>query len=235
MANKQLTFGGVVVPAIIAKPPQNIRPAQKRTVIAIPGSNRESIKEEDAWENYDQPYTLFVGDGSEDSIQDALKAVASVLYKKDYQVLLDDYEPGIFRLAYFKGPFDVENRFTRAGKFDITFRCRAERFLVSGSTPVSVNSGDVLTNPTDRNASPLIHIEGSGNGTVTVGGVVMEFEGLTDYLNIDCDRMDCYRLPSENMNDLMTGPFPKLAPGNNTVVFDGGIQSVTITPRYFVI
>lgn len=235
MLNRQITFGGDLIPAIIASAPHIIRPARKTTVTVIPGSNRESVKMEDAWESYDQPYTLFVGDGSEDSIQDALSEIARRLYKTGYQVLEDDYEPDIFRLAYFNGPFDVENRYTRAGKFNISFRCRPERYLNSGASPVNVNSGDVLVNPTNYNALPLIRIAGSGSGTLTVGGVVMSFTGLVDYLIVDSDQMDVYRLRTENKNDLMTGDFPVLLPGNNTVAFDGGIQSVTITPRYWVI
>jgi phage-related protein len=63
----------------------------------------------------------------------------------------------------------------------------------------------------------------------------MSFEGITDYLNIDCDRMDVYRLPSENRNSLMTGDFPVLSSGDNIVSYSGGITSVTITPKFWTI
>ena len=235
MLNKRITFGGDVIPAWIASAPQIVRPARKMKVTPIAGSNREVVEMEDAWESYDQPYTLFVGDGTENSIQPILDEVARKLYKTGLQVLSDDYDTDHFRLAYYQGPYDVENRYTRAGKFDVIFRCMPQRYLVSGNIPVSVASGDVLTNPTDKNAKPLIHIEGSGNGTLTVAGTVMEFTGMVDYLNVDCDKMDVYRQPSENKNNLMTGNFPVLPSGDNTITFTGGITSVTITPRYWII
>lgn len=235
LLNRKITFGGDVVPAYIASAPHIIRPTRKGTVTPIPGSSRELVEMEDAWESYDQPYSMFVGDGTPDSIQDALNNVARVLYKTGLQVLLDDYEPDYFRLAYYQGPFDVENRYTRLGKFDITFRCRPERFLISGNEPITVSSGDTLINPTAFAAKPLIHIEGSGSGTVTVAGTVMSFTGLVDFVNVDCDKMDVYRQPAENKNNLMTGEFPVLPSGENTISFTGGITSVTITPRYWVI
>lgn len=235
MLDRRIVFGGDVIDAYIAGAPSIIVPERKMTVTPIPGTSREDVKMEDAWEPYDQPYSIFVGDGSQDSIQGQIKDIASKLYKTGFQRLEDDYDPEYFRLAYFKGPFDIENRFTRAGKADIEFHCRPERFLKSGDAAVRVESGAVLTNPTAFNAAPLIKIEGSGSGTVTIAGVTMTFTGLIDYLYIDCDKMDVYRLATENRNSLMTGSFPLLPPGNSTVEFGGGITGVEITPRWWTI
>ena len=233
--DKRITFGGDVIPAWIASAPKVVRPTRKMTIIPIAGTNRESVEMEDAWECYEQPYTLFVGDGTENSIQEILNDVAVKLYKKGWQVLMDDYDTDTYRLACYRGPFDVENRYTRAGKFEISFHCRPERFLISGNVEQNVLSGDKIFNPTGFNSKPFIHITGSGDGTLTVNGTTMEFEGIGDYLNIDCDKMDVFRLPSENKNSLMTGDFPTLASGDNTVSFSGGISTVTITPKFWTI
>ena len=232
---RRITFGGEVVPARIASTPKIIRPTRKMTVTPIAGTNREVVEMEDAWESYDQPYELFVGDGSMDSIQASLDDVARALYKTGWQTLQDDYDPDYYRLAYYQGPFDVNNKKTRVGTFEVTFRCRPEKFLVAGNTEVSIASGNALNNPTAFNARPLIHITGSGDGTLTVGGTTMSFTGIVDYLNIDCEKMDVYRLPSENRNSLMTGDFPVLAPGDNNISFTGGITSVTITPKFWTL
>ena len=233
--DRKITFGGEEVPALVGSTPKIIRAKRKMTKTQIAGTNREVIEMEDAWETYEQPYSLFVGNGSEDCIQDMLQEVARVLYKTGWQTLVDDYEPDCYRLAYYEGPFDVDNRYTRLGVFDISFTCRPERFLMSGNVPVSVATGEKLLNPTTFSAKPLIHIEGSGSGTLTVAGTTMSFTGITDYLNIDCETMNVYRLPSENKNSLMTGNFPMLKSGENLISFTGGITSVTITPKWWTI
>lgn len=233
--DKRITFGGDVIPAWIASAPKRIKPTRKGTVTPIAGTNREVVEMEDAYESYDQPYTLFIGDGKENCIEDILEDVAQKLYKTGYQVLMDDYDTDHFRWAYFKDSFDVENRYTRAGKFEVVFHCRPERFLISGNTEVAVSSGNSIFNPTGFNAKPLIHITGSGSGTLTVNGTTMSFTNIADYLNIDCERMDVYRLPAENKNSLMTGEFPILKSGNNLVSFTGGIATVTITPKWWTI
>lgn len=235
MLDKRITFGGEQIPAYIASVPDMVRPTRKGTVTQIAGTNREVVEMEYAWKAYDQTYTMVVGDGSDDCVGDAIDAVAEVLYKDGWQTLEDDYDTDHFRLAYFKESWDIENRYTRLGKFDITFHCRPERFLNSGNTPVSVSSGGVITNPTAYKAKPLIHITGSGNGTLTINGGTMSFTSIVDYLNIDCDTMNVYRLITENRNNLMTGEFPVLHSGDNSVSFTGGITGVEITPRWWII
>lgn len=235
MDKRQIIFGGDVIPAHVASTPRIIKAKKKITSTPIPGSSREHIEEEEAWEEYDQPYSFFIGDGSVDGIQEKLNEVARVLHKKGWQVLIDEYEPDYFRLAYHKGGFDVENRYTRLGKFNLTFRCRPERYLISGSNPEAISSGDKIINPTDYESQPLIYITGSGSGTLTIQGQTIEITGMTDYLYIDSDIMDTYRQPGENRNSLMTGEYPVLKPGENNISYSGGISGVTITPRFFVI
>lgn len=235
MLDRKISFGGEVVPAYIGAAPNIIRAVRKVTVVQVAGTNREIVDMQKAWECYDQPYELFVGDGTADNIQEKLTNVARVLYKDGWQELLDDYEPDIYRLAYYTGPFDVENRHTRLGKFKVSFRCRPERYLRNYGSAVITAAGGTITNPTIYEAKPLIHIVGSGDGTVTIADQTMTFSGLVDYVNVDCDTMDVYRLPAENRNSVMSGSFPVLVEGNNTVSVTGGITSLTITPRFFVI
>lgn len=235
MRERFITFGGDVVPAHIASAPHIIRPTRKFSAVQIAGTNREIVNMEDAWDCYDQPYTMYVGDGSEDSIQEALHNVARILCKSGWQVLIDDYEPDVYRLAYYVGGFESDNRYTRLGKFDVTFRCRPERFLISGDSDIDVSNGSILTNATIHEAKPLIHVIGSGDGTITIQGQTLEIEGMADYLNIDCDKMDVYRLPNENRNNLVSGEFPVLKAGNNVIGFTGGITAVSIKPRWWMI
>ena len=53
------------------------------------------------------------------------------------------------------------------------------------------------------------------------------------YINIDCDTMNAYRLPAENKNAYISGTFPKLAPGINTIALTGTVTKCEITPRFF--
>ena len=54
-------------------------------------------------------------------------------------------------------------------------------------------------------------------------------------INIDCERMNAYRLPAENRNNKITGTFPTIASGTNTVTVSGSVTDATIVPRYYTI
>ena len=64
MRERFITFGGEVIPAHVASAPNIIRATRKMEVVQIAGTNREIVDMEDAWECYEQPYTLYVGNGS---------------------------------------------------------------------------------------------------------------------------------------------------------------------------
>lgn len=235
LLDRRLVFGGDIIPAYFASAPAIIKPKRKMQTTQIPGSNREVVDMEDAWEPYEQPYEMFVYGEDYDSINELMDEVLMLLNKSGWQTLVDEYDTDHFRLACFEGALDSDNRSTRMGKFSVKFKCRPERFLVSGNIGVNVPTGNSLINPTVYKAKPLIHVEGIAGGTLTIGSTTITFTDIDDYLNVDCDTMNVYRLPSENKNSLMEGDYPVLKSGENIVSFTGGITSVTITPRWFVI
>ena len=97
-----------------------------------------------------------------------------------------------------------------------------------------MSNGTKLLNSTRFTSKPLIHIEGSGTVTLAINGEQIT-ASLTDYINIDVERMNAYRLAGQNLNSSVSGTFPKIAPGENTIITSGTITKVTIVPRYFTI
>ena len=221
---------------VVEKPPVIRRPARKFTKYSVPGRNGDIIEQQDAWDNYTQTYTIWAGGKDYGSAPITYSAISSwLLSPKGYQRLEDNFEPDIFREAYFVGPVEVENILTQVGKCELSFVCKPQRFLKIGEKTTNYTSTNKqLYNPTQFEAKPLIKVLGSGDGTITLNGVTMTITGMTDYLYIDCEAMNVYRLESENKNSLVSGSFPTIAPGVNTLLFTG-LTQVNITPRYYTI
>lgn len=221
---------------VVEKPPIIKRPARKFTKYTIPGRNGDIIEQQDAWDNYTQTYTIWAGGSDYGSAPITYSAISSwLLSSKGYQRLEDSFEPDIFREAYFTGPVDADNILTKVGRCELSFVCKPQRFLKIGEkTTTYTSTNSQLYNPTQFEAKPLIKVTGSGNGTVTLNGVTMTITGMTDYIYIDCESMNVYRLESENKNSLVSGSFPTIAPGTNTLAFTG-VTNVAITPKYFTI
>ena len=225
---------------VVSEAPAYERPVRKQTVFNVPGKNGAIIFQEDAWEDVPRSYNVWAA-ADLDTLVDKVTAFEAVLNsQKGYVRLEDNFEPEFFRLAYYSGGDSFSNHMTQYGDATINFTCRAERFYKSGAFPIEVTDGDEILNPTRYTSKPLIYIEGSGTVTIASGGNTMSAD-LTDHITIDCDSMNAYRLEYgdwgdyTSMNDKISGSFPVLTPGINTIGITGTVTKVEITPRFFQI
>lgn len=220
---------------VVGEAPSFDKPTRRATVFPIQGRNGSIIFQDGSFEDVTRNYQVWLSEDAKMNLAESINAMSSWLYSKTgYQRLEDSFEPDVFRLAYYNGGQDVSNEMMQYGETTLTFTCRPERFLKNAELEQVVTNGDKIYNPTRFASKPLIHIEGSGTVTLSISGVSISAT-ITDYINIDCDRMDAYRLPSENKNSSITGTFPTIKSGTNTIGISGTVSKATITPRYFTI
>ena len=139
-------------------------PTRDMEMISIPGRNGSFALDNGRWENIEVTYSAGIAGDSQTNFAEAISDLRNMLVSKTtYCRLTDDYNPGEYRMALYKSGLDVTPELARGGTFDIVFECKPQRFLVDGDTPITVASGDVLTNPTRFDASPLLAVNGHGN------------------------------------------------------------------------
>jgi len=219
---------------VVSEAPAYERPNRKQTIYTVPGRNGAVVFQDDAWEDVVRSYNVWIAEGVQPLSVKVSAFEAMLNSMKGWQRLEDSFEPDVFRLAYYSGGNDFSNKMTQYGEATINFTCRPERFLKTGEQEVTVINNQKIVNQTRFTAKPLIHIEGSGTVTVAIGGNTIS-ASITDYINIDCETMNAYRLAAENKNSDISGSFPKIIPGENTVGITGTTTKVTIVPRYFTI
>jgi len=223
---------------VVGESPAFERPNRKQTIVQVPGRNGSVLFQENAWEDVTRTYSVWLDEdiANNKTLADKVNEYQAALNSlTGYQMLTDNFEPDVYRLAYYSGGDQFTNEMTQYGRANLRFVCRPERFLMSGASAVEVDDGDTLTNPTPFASKPLIHIEASNETiSVSIGGKTITAE-VTDYINIDCERMNAYRLPVENRNDKISGAFPTIPSGSNTIGITGNYTKVEITPNYFTI
>jgi phage-related protein len=219
---------------VVGEVPSFDKPKRRSTVFNIQGRNGSIIFQDGSFDDVTRSYKVWIAEDN-NNLVDKVNAVSAWLYSKTgYQRLEDSFEPDVYRLAYYNGSGDVSNELMAYGETTISFTCRPERFLKTGEDVIDIYNGGSIYNPTRFEAKPLIHIEGSGTVSVSINGKTLT-ASISDYINIDCDRMDAFRLPSENKNANITGTFPTLDAGKNTVSITGTVTKCTIKPNYFTI
>lgn len=220
---------------IITEAPTFAHAQRKSTAFEVPGRNGVILFQQDAFADVPRQYKVALAVDHAEELPERINAVIAWLNsKKGYIRLEDTFEPDAFRLAYYNGGDDFTNHMMQYGEAVISFTCKANIFYKSGEEIITLTNGTPVYNPTRYNAAPLIHLEGSGSVSLTLGAKTITAT-LTDYINIDCEAMNAYRQPAENMNNKIGGDFPELAPGSNAVAISGSITKAEITPRFYTI
>lgn len=201
--------------------------------ISVPGRSGDLVIDTGAYGNYIQPYEIWFKDKLRGTTRAARDIAQWLLSGIGYMRLEDTYDPEVFRLAMFTGPFDVENWMLTHGRATLEFDCQPQRWLKTGQLPVAVQSGQSLIN-TWQPAKPLIQVTGTGGGTLVVGGSTISISNMTGAITLDSETEDAYS-GTENLNNnvQVNRGYPILQNGETAVYFSGGITAVQITPRWW--
>ena len=210
-------------------------PKRRVTAITVPGRSGNLHIDEGVYESYSQPYECYFH--SKEPTAEMTHAIRQWLMSDGSpRRLADEYDPKHYHMATFAGPLDVANILNRYGRCTITFEVDPRAYLIGGAEPILFTAFGRLSNLTGYPAQPLIRVEYSGEGELTVGDrTVKLYDTTAGELYIDCETMDAY-LGDENLNRLIgCEEFPVLASGTNEITWSGGIQAVEITPRWWVL
>ena len=206
--------------------------------LSIPGRDGDLIADGGRFPNVQVTYSVFIPAKTISELSQKITAVKAWLYSglNSYHTLSDTYDTAFFRHAVFAGKLDIEDELNRIGIFTISFSCKPFRYDAAGTESVTLATGEVLLNPYPFTSKPILRIEGSGKGILTIqsegSNAIWNFTSIDGYVEADSEQMNFYK-DAEPKNDTVSGDgFPLLYPGENTVSFSGGITAVTITPRW---
>lgn len=231
---------------VVAEAPVFEQPTRKMTVYQVPGRSGDIVFPQDAWNDVQRKYKIWVAEDSYLDLPTKVRAFTSWLNSKTgYLRLEDSFEPDVFRLAYYTGGDNVTNDLMQHGETTLTFTCRPERFFKEGENVITFTGGGYknldMFNPTRFNSKPLIYIEGSDLLLVGASGSSLNVFADGNIL-LDCDKMAAYKkvgLKWTNANSSVTGDFPYFKPGNPHLYIDDALggtwTKVEVTPRYYTI
>lgn len=151
-------------------------PQREVEMISIPGRNGQLALDKGRFENIEVTYPAGIYADTEADFAEAVSNFRNFLCSRDgYVRIEDEYNPNEYRMGVYKSGLEVTPAMLKAGEFDITFDCKPQRWLKSGETAVTVDSGDVISNPTLFESSPLL--EATGNGDIEIGGETISITG----------------------------------------------------------
>ena len=217
----------------VAHPPGYAYPERDYTITHIPGRNGDIIQDNGCYKNVERTYEVSFDVPNEDFATYANAVSAWLHSTTGYARLEDSYEPNYYRMATYQESNIFENLYNQAGTATIVFECKPQRFLKTGDNTITIQNSLTIMNPTGFEAYPLFKVTGT-SGVLTVNGNSITFSSINDFIMLDCELQDAYK-ESINKNSTISGTFPVLKPGSNTISWTGGITSVTMKPRWWTI
>lgn len=139
-----------------------------------------------------------------------------------------DHEAGAWNANHVaERPWLVKGLFDTA---KIRFTCDPYMYEAN-ETVVVLDADGMITNPGSAAALPLIEVSGSGDATFSVNGNEITIEGMTSGTTVYIDSAAGYVYTEEEATAI-TGDFPVLQMGLNTITLGENVSLLRITPRW---
>jgi len=151
-------------------------PQREVEMISIAGRNGKFALDKGRFENIEVTYPAGIYADTEEEFAEAVSNFRNYLCSRDgYVRIEDEYNPNEYRMGVYKSGLEVTPKLLKAGEFNITFDCKPQRWLKSGENAITVASGDVVTNPTLFESSPMLEV--IGNGDIVMNGQEISITG----------------------------------------------------------
>lgn len=232
-----ITWNGVTsdsIGVIVERMPDRFLPARRFAPHAVPGRNGDVLIVDESFPNIDQVYEVYLSGESRGGMPEVAHAAAAWLTgPKGYGRLTDSYDATGYREAFLAEGFGIENVLNQFGRCEITFSCKPQTFLYSGTVPVTltVNGDTTITNPTAFPARPNFRVRGTG--TITIEDreiIVYSNPGL---LLINCETMEATDGTGAAANTRISClDFPVLNAGDTVITLDG-FSSADVVPHWW--
>lgn len=216
----------------MASRPHIPSPERRVTYIDVPGMDSRLRRDEGTYGDITLSVECsFLGDPVS-----KISAIKDWLLNAGEADLTFSHIPGRKYLAQVVNSIDFEIVLKVTSHFVILFNCRPFQYATD-NTPIVVTdgSGYVLSNPGTVKSLPIIKINGSDSGGLTVNGNSVSFSDIDESVILNSELQETYKDTGTELiskNSTKTGDYPILLPGDNAISFSGGISSLEITPNW---
>lgn len=230
---------------IVKKIPSLKRPKRKYSVYSVPGRNGDIIIPQDAYEDYEVTYQLFLYTEKKGTdLAEMCAEVSDWLYSTDgdYAEFMDSFEPDVKRYAYISESVDITQALTQYGTVKIKFRFMPKRYLLNGLTMATHETSPItIANPTKFSASPLIYVVADttvpiSNAVITINNDTISISELASDMYIDFEEKKAYDSNGNNLNQKVTlsaDEYPSIGSGITTISWTARIKELSIMPRWW--
>lgn len=216
----------------VEKRPNIPSPKRRISYVDVPGRDSALRRDEGTYEDI----TLSVECSLIGDPYSKISSIKSWLLNAGESDLIFSYQPDRKYIAQVVNSIDFEVVLKITSHFVILFNCQPFQYATENeSVSVMDGSGYFLTNPGSMVSLPIIKVNGSGTGSLTVNENSVSFSSIDEHVILNSEIQEAYKNTGTeliNKNASKTGNFPMLLPGENTISFSENITSLEIIPNW---
>lgn len=221
--------------------------------ISVPGRSGDLHIWNERWKNKMITYRCVCTANARTAVPAFL---TQLLAQYGYRRITDTLHTDYYKMGEYVGATNpVYSDGGQVARFDLTFDCKPQKWLISGETEITITSSTAITNPTPFPAYPLLKLNGRGAVTLnhvnsspavsyTIKSIRAVYSGAT--FSFDCDLMDGWPTAYPTINDngyiTLTGTSGRAClqgNGNTQISFSTAdvtspvMTKVIVTPRWY--
>lgn len=205
----------------VKKLPPIIMASTRIEKIPIPGRNGFLTVDDGSYEEIIKPVQCYIKDDADiDYICNWLRGSGDVVFSN---------QPDRKYKAVIINQIPFNKVLNSAKSFIVQFECQPFAYSLNSSLITLTQSG-TINNPSS-DSLPYIKVYGTGNITLTINNKNIIFTNVSSYIELDSEMQECFK-GTQPANNQMSGVFPILVKGNNSISWTGTVTKIEITPRW---
>lgn len=213
---------------LITKRPSIPSPKRRITNVVVPGRNSSLKFDENTYEDITIAVECSLKEGS---LTNKIDDIKGWLIGIGESSLIFDFQPDRKYIAQVVNTIDFTQAYKCFSKFIIIFNCQPFKYSVNNSS-INLIAAGKLNNIGTIYSEPIIKIIGNGDINLNIQSQTIKLKGITEHIILDSIQQNSYNQIGENLNSKVTGEFPVLYIGDNSISWSGNVSKVEITPNW---
>ena len=208
---------------VVEKYPSLFIPVKSFEKVNIAGNDKAEYRE-----GTYEPITLSIECYLKDRSPQKIREISKWLNSKSEGKLILGNDPNFYYNARIINAIPINKVINLFGRFIIQFEC--EPFVYSLEEEViTITTNTEIENKGITVSKPIYKIYGNGEAKIKVNGSEVTLYGISDYIEIDTELMECYK-DNMSLNTSMSGNYTSLwlNEGINNIEFTGASKIETI-------
>ena len=211
---------------VVEKYPSLFIPVKTFEKVNIAGNDKAEYRE-----GIYEPITLSIECYLKDRSPQKIREISKWLNSKSEGKLIIGNDPNFYYNARIINAIPITKVINLFGRFVIQFECEPFMYNLEEEV-ITITANTEIENKGITVSKPVYKVYGNGEAKIKVNGKEVTLYGVSNYIEIDTELMECYR-DNISLNTSMSGNYTSLwlNEGINNIEF-AGASKIEITPKW---